>query len=262
MPTPLRTARTLVFALTAFTSAFASAVPAQGSAQVPVGRRELVGVVRDPAGTGVEGAIVEIAGAGTRTDAKGTFRLFTGDIDTVTIAIRRPGYSPIEALISARNRQWDTLAVELEPMTTRLPGVRIEEERLRREGLRGFEERIGKAQGLFITRADIVERNSSRLSDVLQTRRGIHLVRIGTGRYGVRFATYSGSRGSSCIPDLWLDGQRVRGMEIDDLPPNTVEGIELYDSFATVPFEFGHGANAVPCGTIVVWTRPPGTRRP
>lgn len=228
----------------------------------PAGRRELVGFVRDPRGAGIEGATIEIPGAGTRSDAKGAFRLFTREVDTVTIAIRLPGYTPIEALISARNRQWDTLVVELEPLSTMLPGVRVEEERTIRTGLRGFEERVAKnASGLFITRADIVARNSSRLSDVLQTRRGIQLVRIGSNRYGVRFVTYSGPRGT-CVPDMWVDGQRARGMEIDDLPANTVEGMELYDTFATVPFEFMHGAGAVPCGTIVVWTRPPGTRRP
>ena len=232
-------------------------------AQVPAGRRELVGVIKDPRGVGIEGATVEVAGAGARTDAKGTFRLFTGDVDTVTISIRRPGFSPVEALLTARDRQWDTLAVELEQLTTRLPGVRVEEERTLRAGLRGFEERLAKkVAGLFITREDIVSRNSSRLSDVLQTRRGVALVRIGSNRYGVRFATYSGTRSNTCVPDLWVDGQRARGMEVDDLPPNTVEGMELYDSFATVPFEFAHSANSVPCGTIVVWTRPPGTRRP
>lgn len=245
------------------TSVAVGAVAGALDAQTPAGRRELVGVVRDPRGVGIEGAVVEIPGTGTRTDAKGAFRLFTADIDTVTIAIRRPGFSPIEALISASNRQWDTLAVELEPLSTRLPGVRVEEERTLREGLRGFEQRVAaKVSGLFITRADIVARNSSRLSDVLQTRRGVQLVQIGSNRYGVRFATYSGTRGNRCIPDMWVDGQRARGMELDDLPPNTVEGLELYDSFAIVPFEFTHGANSVPCGTIVVWTRPPGTKRP
>lgn len=233
------------------------------SAQVPAGRRELVGIVKDQRGVGVEGAIVEITGAGTRTNPMGAFRLFTGDVDTVTIAIRRPGYAPIEALISATNRQWDTLSVELEQLTTLLPGVRIEEERTLRAGLRSFEERVAaKASGMFITRDDIVSRNPSRLSDVLQARRGVQLLRIGSNRYGVRFATYSGTRGRACAPDMWVDGMRARGMELDDLSPNTVEGIELYDSFALVPFEFAHGVNAVPCGTIVVWTRPPGTKRP
>jgi hypothetical protein len=229
----------------------------------PAGRRELVGHVRDVRGAGIEGATVEILGAVTRTDTSGTFRLFTPALDTATIAIRRPGYSPVEALISARNFQWDTVVVELEQVSQNLPGVRIEEEQFRRrEGLKGFDERLkAKVSGLFITREDIVQRNSLRLSDVLQTRRGIYLVKIGSNRYGVRFATYQG-RAGNCIPDMWVDGQRARGMEIDDLPANTVEGVELYDSFATVPFQFAHSANSVPCGTIVVWTRPPGTRKP
>jgi hypothetical protein len=229
----------------------------------PSGRRELVGVVKDPRGIGVEGAIVEILGATTRTDVRGTFRLFTPNLDTATIAIRRPGYSPIEAQISARNRQWDTVMVEMEPNSQLLAGVRIEEDRDRqRQGMRGFNERFkAKLGGLFITRDDIAQRNSLLLSDVLQTRRGVQLVRLGSRRYGVRFPTYAG-RGLNCTPDMWLDGQRALGMEIDDIPANTVEAMELYDSFASVPSEFAHSANSVPCGTIIVWTRPPGTKKP
>lgn len=241
----------------------ALALVTDASAQVPSGRRELVGIVRDPRGVAVEGATVEIPGAGTRTDVKGMFRLFTADVDTLTIAIRRPGYSPIEAQISARGRQWDTLVVELEQLATNLPAARVEEEAVRRAGLRGFyERRDRRQQGLFITREEIVARGASRLTDVLQARTGIQLVRLSNTRSGVRFATYSGSRGISCIPDMWVDGQRARGMEVDDLAPNTVEAMELYDTFATVPFEFSHSANAVPCGTIIVWTRPPGTKKP
>jgi hypothetical protein len=229
----------------------------------PSGRRELVGVVKDQRGVGVEGAIVEVLGSTARTDIQGAFRLFTPNIDTATLAIRRPGFSPIEALISARNRQWDTVMVEMEQMSQMLTGVRVEEQQqLRRQGLRGFEERVkAKMGGLFITREDINSRNSLLLSDVLQTRRGVQLLRLGARRYGVRFATYSGSR-SACTPDLWIDGQRASGMEIDDIPANTVEGLELYDSFASVPSVFAHSANSVPCGTIVVWTRPPGTKKP
>ncbi len=232
----------------------------RAQAPVPVAKRELVGIVRDEKGSGVEGATVEVLGSATRTDSKGTFRLFTPEIDTATIAIRRPGFAPIEALISARNRQWDTVVVEMEQLSQRLPGVNIEEPRNQRAyaALRTFDERRARGNGLFLTRDDIVARNSMRLSDVLQARRGIQLVRLGTGRMGVRFATYTGSRGSSCIPDLWLDGQRVRSMEIDDIGANNVEKMELYDSFAAVPAEFSHIGNALPCGTIVIWTRIPG----
>lgn len=243
-------------------AAFGLAAAAPGGAQQ--GRRELVGIVREANGRAIDGAAVEIQGGLTRTDVKGMFRFTTTQIDTLTITVRRVGFAPVEALLSARNRQWDTVVVELDRLSQELSGVRVEgEQNLRRPGLKGFEERVrAKVGGLFITRDDIVQRNSSRLSDVLQTRRGINLVRIGSNRYGVRFSSYLGSRGSSCIPDTWLDGQRARGMEIDDIAANTVEGMELYDSFATVPFEFAHSVNSVPCGTIVIWTRPPGTKKP
>jgi hypothetical protein len=241
----------------------ALALATDALAQVPSGRRELVGIVKDPRGVAIEGATVEIPGAGTRTDSRGMFRLFTGEVDTLTIAVRRPGYSPIEAQIAARSRQWDTLMIELEQLATSLPVARVEEEAVRRGGLRGFYERLDRRQpGLFITRDEIVARGASRLTDVLQTRKGIQVVRLSNTRNGVRFVTYSGTRGASCVPDMWVDGQRARGMEVDDLPPNTVEAMELYDTFAAVPFEFSHSANAVPCGTIIVWTRPPGTRKP
>jgi len=243
--------------------AMAAAAPQWASAQAakpPQGRRELVGFIRDPAGKGVDGAAVEIAGTSVRTDTAGAFRLFTRNVDTVTISIRRLGFSPIEALLQARGGQWDTLVVEMEGSSQRLPNVKVQEDRNRRayEGLRTFDERKAQGHGVFITRTDITDRNSLRLSDVLQTRRSINLVKVGTNRMGVRFVAYTGSRGTTCIPDMWLDGQRARGMEIDDLVATTVEAMELYDSFSTVPSQFAHSANSVPCGTIVVWTRIPG----
>jgi hypothetical protein len=221
-------------------------------------RRELVGVVRDQNGIAVEGATVEIRGAAAKTDAKGTFQLFTGNVDTVTISIHRVGYSALEALLTARNRQWDTVVVEMERTAQRLAAVDVKEEMTRKAlGLRNFDERRSKGNGLFITRADILARNSARLSDVLQTRRGINLVRLGFGRFGVRFVSYTGGRGTSCAPDVWIDGARARGMEIDDILANTVEAMELYDSFSTLPFEFTPYTNGPPCGTIVIWTRVP-----
>lgn len=241
----------------------AAAVGTRVSAQVPAGRRELVGIVKDPGGRPVEGVAVEVPGGASRTDAAGLFRLLTDNVDTLTIAIRHPGYSPIEALLTARGQQWDTLMVEMEQLTTNLPAARIEEEAVRRTGLKGFYERLEKRPiGLFVTRAEIVARGASRLTDVLQARTGVQLVRLSGTRNGVRFATYSGTRGPSCVPDLWVDGQRAHGMEVDDLPANTVEAMELYSTFASVPFEFSHSVNAIPCGTIVVWTRPPGTKKP
>jgi hypothetical protein len=46
-------------------------------------------------------------------------------------------------------------------------------------------------------------------------------------------------------------------MEIDEIPLNDIEGIELYNGPSTTPAEFWQ-ANGSQCGTIVVWSRLPG----
>jgi hypothetical protein len=239
----------------------AAAPVLQTHAQAP--RRELVGVVRDPAGSPVEGATVEIRGAAARTNGKGAFQLFTPDVDTVTISIRRLGYSAVSALLTARSRQWDTVLVEMEATSQFLTGVKVNEARTRAGlGLRDFEERRALGNGLFVTREEIAARSTSKLSDVLQSKRGIRLVRLGNNRYGVRFASYAGSKGMACAPDVWLDGQRARGMEVDDLLANDIEAMELYESFATLPAQFTPFTSSVPCGTIVVWSRIPNGKSP
>ncbi|MBL0169172.1 MAG: hypothetical protein IPP90_00375 [Gemmatimonadaceae bacterium] len=223
---------------------------------VPASRRQLVGVVRDAAGAALEGVSVAIPGSTVRTDLRGAFELFTADIDTVTISLRRVGYEPVDALLTARNRMWDTVLVQMEQTAQRLGNVKVTENRTRGAlGIRDFEERRARGIGTFITRADILERGASRLSDMLRTKRGVNVVR---GK--VRFvANTAGSRQTSCQPDIWLDGTRSRGMEVDEILPSTVEAMELYPYFSTTPVEFQPiGANTTPCGTIVIWTRIPG----
>ena len=223
-------------------------------AQPKPGQRELVGVVRDGNGAALEGASVQVAGTITRTNPRGAFQLFTSEIDTVTIAIRAVGFAAIEALLTAREGKWDTVLVQLDPSGQRLSEVRVRGNSVRRaNGLRDFEERRGRGVGLFITREQIVARNSSRISDVLRNERGVNVVR---GR--VRFVSQAGIRGTVCQPDIWLDGYQAKGMEVDDIPASNVEAMELYASFSSVPFEFTpRNTTSIPCGTIVMWTRVP-----
>jgi hypothetical protein len=56
-----------------------------------------------------------------------------------------------------------------------------------------------------------------------------------------------------CVPQIYLDGMRIRTCSIDDLAsPMDLEGIEVYRS-AVVPAELaGPGSS---CGVIALWTR-------
>lgn len=245
-------AHTSVVVVAAFTFLSATVAPAQPN----VAGRELVGVVRDSSGAAIEGATVEILGAMTRTNDRGAFRLWTADIDTLTISIRRLGFSAVSALITTRGQKWDTVVVELERLPQRLASaeVRAATNRLRL-GLRDFDQRRSRGLGEFVTREDIAARNTSRPSDALRELRGVQLVKVPSGGYGVRFAAYSGKH-PGCTPSLWIDGQLAAGMEVDELTANDIEAMELYENWSSTPVEFTKGS-APPCGTIVVWTRVP-----
>lgn len=254
-PTLIRLARS-----GAACAVLAVSVVADAQVGIPVGMRQLVGTVRDQAGVALEGVNISLLGKDVRTTARGTFEIHTGLIDTVTISFRRVGFEPIEALLTTRNGLWDTVLVQLEPTSQRLSNVNVTESRMRAAlDSRNFEERRARGIGQFITREEILERGSSRLSDVLRLKRGVNVVRGDR----VRFSAYGGgTRGSVCQPDIWLDGRRSQGMEINELVATTVEAIELYPYLSTVPVEFQSlGANTTPCGTIVVWTRTPNTRK-
>ena len=92
---------------------------------------------------------------------------------------------------------------------------------------------------------------------MLQNKRGIRVVRLRSGVSGVRFALLSPCA-SQLSPNVWVDGQWARDLEVDDIPANDVEAIELYETLGSVPFEFTPQAGGIPCGTIVIWTRVPG----
>lgn len=225
--------------------------------RIPADRRQLVGVVRDAAGASLADVTVSVAGMSTRTSARGTFEILTPQIDTATISLKRVGFEPIEALLTARNKMWDTVVVQLEATARSLEAVNVEAAPTRLgTGYRNFEERKARGIGTFITRAELVERGSFRLSDALRNKRGVNIIKGGR----VRFVSSSGSR-QLCQPDIWMDGARSIPMELDELPSATVEAIELYSNFSTVPIEFQRvGANTTPCGTIVIWTRVPNAK--
>lgn len=219
----------------------------------------LIGRVEGERGEPLVEATIEGAAQRTRTDATGHFQLRANRRDTLTLLLRHVGYEPMAVTLRAEHLRGDTVLLRMDRTAQALEAVRIRGTDLRSPlGLGGFDERRTRGIGTFVTREEIERRQTNRLSDVLRGRRGLTLVRTPTGGYGVRFGLASG-RQRRCIPDLWIDGQRARGMEIDDIPASTVEGIELYSSIATVPFQFStSGAGTERCGTIVVWSRPPG----
>jgi outer membrane receptor for ferrienterochelin and colicin len=126
----------------------------------------------------------------------------------------------------------------------------------RRQWIEEFYQRRIRGSGAFVTRDDILTRHASVLTDMLRTMPGLQVVRTRAGQQGVRFAAATNGR-RDCMPMIWLDGQKVPGMEVDQISINDIEGVELYRGSSITPPQFWDGGGPS-CGTIVVWTRNPG----
>ncbi|MGH7637065.1 MAG: carboxypeptidase regulatory-like domain-containing protein [Gemmatimonadaceae bacterium] len=217
------------------------------------------GQVVDSAGAPVADAHVSIAQARrlTRTDSAGTFQIARLSDDSVEVLVRRIGYKP-RKVIAFPHDATGRLRVVLEQDPALLEGVEVtaEVERLR-TGIEDFYRRQALGVGTYFTRADFVSHNTLRASDVLRNAPGIRFIRI-AGGMGIRFNSSAIIR-RDCTPMIWLDGQRAPGLEIDDVPASDIEGIELYKGPSTTPMQFSQYSSSSTCGTIVIWTRIPGS---
>lgn len=123
--------------------------------------------------------------------------------------------------------------------------------------LAGFDERRARGDGIFLTQADIARRNTDRLSQVLRGEPGIIIMRGRDGRESLRFARAK----PGCMPQYWVDNQRVRDFDINDVSARDVDAIELYASSASTPGQFVRGSSPT-CGTVVIWSKRPILEKP
>lgn len=116
----------------------------------------------------------------------------------------------------------------------------------------GFYARQERGAGSFITRSDIEGVVPQLASDVLRRQPGLRMVRR---QYGGGYAVVG--RGN-CPFRYVVNGARVGPtFQIDDMPPEWIEAIEIYRGASTVPMEFmlPPTAENADCGIIAVWTR-------
>ena len=223
-------------------------------------RVKVAGVVRDSAGAPIPEADVSIASAHllTRTDNAGAFLLDRVSSGMTELSIRRLGFVPRTIQIDVEPNAIDTLRVIMAVQALELPGVTITEQTKRHLlWVEDFYRRRAKGiGGTYYTREDIEARHASRLSDVLRDAPGVRFVRS-RGGSGIRFDTPANFR-RDCLPQYFVDGQRVTNLELDDLSAREIEGVELYAGPSSTPTQFQQGA-ITSCGTVVIWSRVPGT---
>ena len=219
----------------------------------------LVGWIRDAGGHPLANADVTIGSmdALARTDSTGRFILRSLDPQHVEVMIRRLGYDAETFDFTLHPGQVDSVAVQLQQNVQLLDEMRTNAALSHRfYTLEEFYKRRDRGGGAFLTRAEIERHHTTVLSEVLREVPGVRIVRGRSGKNGgVRFQ----SGRANCPPELWIDGQRARNTEIDDISATDVEAMELYPGPSTTPTEFSQQSSTYNCGTIVIWTRLPGT---
>jgi hypothetical protein len=220
----------------------------------------LAGVVRDSSGAPIPEADVSIPAAHvlTRTDNSGVFLLTRVSSGPTELSVRRLGFVPRSLQIDVRPAAADTIIVTMAPQVLELPGVVVNDQTKRHLlWIEDFYRRRSKGiGGTYYTRDDIEARHASRLSDVLRDAPGVRFIRS-RGGSGIRFDSPANFR-RDCLPQYFIDGQRVTNVELDDFPARDIEGIELYAGPSSTPTQFQQGAVST-CGTVVIWSRVPGT---
>lgn len=185
------------------------------------------------------------------TTSDGTFEIGGLSAGAIAVIIRGPGYQPHFARVvlplsdSPGNFTLEQLPQSLQPVTVTAS-----------RDVRSFEERraVGSG-GSYLSRQELAARETSRLSDILRSVRGIRIVRRPDGANIVISPRGYFSRSvRDCPYQIILDGQRLFALRagdslppaIDDFAPAHLEGIEIYAGPATTQWAWGRMRNNHP----------------
>jgi hypothetical protein len=239
----------------------ASAPPTgPGLAALPTLRRgtaRLTGTVRDAAGQPIAGARVAVREARAIdsiavTDAQGAFQLSRLPAGTYPVAASALGYVIAEGAVDLRPGEAATLALTLTALTPTLARVEVRSDV---DDATGFNDRLRRGVGNFVTREQIVQRGAMTVGQALLTVPTLRVTGSPTpGQMSIR------GRGN-CRPRFFVDGAPAPVATDEDLnalvPVPQIGGIEVYADGAGAPARFDPQG----CVSVVIWSRKTGRER-
>jgi hypothetical protein len=215
------------------------------------GDATLTGVVRTTSGRPLANAEVRVrhGQAAAVTDEAGRFTLGNLPSGTQTLLVRQLGFVLAELPVELRSNRSREVSVQMTRAVT-LDSVRVLASA--RPSLAEFEHnRKTNLQGRFLTLSQIQQSRAKNTSDLLPLLGGYVLMGR-TPLVKMKDTDYDPPGTHSCKgANVVIDG--VDGMEVDDVLPNQIAGIELYKDAASAPLQYAGRAN---CGLIVIWLRP------
>jgi hypothetical protein len=228
--------------------------------------------VVDSTGVTVAGAELTVPGSSLRavTDIAGTFRIVTRTVGMISARVGRLGYRTASIMLPAAIGEPGTITLTLVPdVPLGLVVARASSPRTTRgeaDGgtdakVPGLSYRRAIAGGHVFTRADLERRNPSLLSDILRSVPGLQ---FRTGPDIPRTSSGSGRNRAPvvprCSPSVWIDGVRSPAAEVDvdNIPPHTLEAVEVYSGATAIPSEFRDTETRSACGAVLLWSRREG----
>ncbi len=235
--------------------------------------------------TPVAGAQVRLPGPGrtATSDTAGRF-VFSGlPSGTQLVVIRAPGFRPdsVKVMIPAEQILVQDFVLA-RAVTTTLGEVKVTGVAAKPK-MSGFEDRRRQGTGRFFDREMLGKVENSNMSMILSTAPGVRVWQGGskaflssTRAYNTDVCAFCKSKPDSlldvydqaagarpaCYMDVYVDGTIVyqygaqppmRLFDINSIPAEQLEGVELYASAAQVPAQYNRTATG--CGVVLLWTR-------
>ena len=219
------------------------------------------GTIRDSAGVPIPGVEIVVLQqrAVAHSDSLGAFRFADVQSGKRQLHFRRLGFEPKSMDAEVLTGATVALTIVLVPVATEIEGMTVEEMARRRQILSDFYDRKSRGFGHFITREQIEQRNPANLSDMMRMIPGARVIPSRAGSTStVRFNRALMAPGRDCPPQYYVDGVKTWNLNIDDIVPTDVEGIEIYSGASTVPPQYNTKEGTTICGVIIIWTRVPG----
>jgi hypothetical protein len=238
--------------------------PTLVGAQRSESRARLEGFVRDSSGVRIPDAGVAIAGeAATRSvsDDSGAFRVSGLSPGRTTFVARRLGFRPETLTVDVLDGRATRADFTLRPAVIQLAGQLVLADSVREFKMAAFNKRRGRGIGVFLTREDIEKHHSASVSELLRYVPGVTISQRMAGEpQPVHMQRSSNpTNQASCTVALYVDGNPYPNGSVDDFPPGSLEGIEVYRSASEIPAEFRTRDSM--CGLIALWTRDPEAAR-
>lgn len=215
------------------------------------------GRVTDAGGQGlsdVEVSLGDSADVRTLSNAQGRFTFRDVPPGLVELRFRHIGYRPRTSALIVQpggtvemSATLSTEAIELEPIE-----VRVRSRFLERNG---FYRREQRGLGVQIDRAELDRLGPVIVSDALWATPGLRLSRDPQNPnrvYPVGRRARSFNAGP-CMMPIFIDGVRSPDADLNQMPQEWIEAIEVYNSVGA-PAEYS-GSIFESCGVVLIWTR-------